>query len=257
MVIGLRNRRLTASLNLTGEGLEYGPLHRTILSKEQYKVRYVDYADRDTLVKHYAQNPNVDTNLIPEIDIVTGGQLISKTIAAESIDFVLASHVWEHVPDFLGWLESNLVVLRPGGRLAVAYPDKRYTFDMKRRSSTLSDVLAAYIEKRTQPTFSQLSDHFCNVVTTTPQKAWSGVVTPATARHVHSSENVVRLLQRLATEKGYVDCHCWIFEDRELLQIVDLASPYIATKFAIMSFFPTILNSNEFYITIEKLRPAQ
>lgn len=253
MVTGLRNRRLTASVNLDGEGLEYGPLHRAVLSKERYKVRYVDYADRDTLVKNYERNPNVDTNLIPEIDIVTDGQLISKAVAANSVDFVLASHVWEHVPDFLGWLESNLVVLRPGGRLAVAYPDKRYTFDMKRQSSTLSGVLAAYIEKRTQPTLSQLSDHFCNVVTTTPQQAWSGAITSVNAKPIHSLENAVRLLQRIATEKHYVDCHCWIFEDHQLLQVLELASPYIGTKFGTMSFFPTALNSNEFYITIEKL----
>lgn len=256
MVLSPRNRRLTASLNLAGAGLEYGPLNRAILSKDDYKVQYVDYADRDTLVKHYAEHKNVDTSRIPEIDIVTRGQLISEMIAPNSIDFILASHVWEHVPDFLGWLESNLIVLKSGGRLAVAYPDKRYTLDMKRRSSMLSDILAAYIEKRTQPTLSQVSDHFCNVVATTPQDAWAGVVTPTTAKPVHSTESVIRLLQRLRSESRYVDCHCWVFEDREFLHIVEQVSTYITSKFQMVSFFPTTFNSNECYITIEKLQSA-
>ena len=52
----------------TGRGLEIGPLHRTIVRRDQADVRYVDVLDRDGLVAHYADDAGVDTDRIPEID---------------------------------------------------------------------------------------------------------------------------------------------------------------------------------------------
>ncbi|NJO33618.1 MAG: hypothetical protein HC869_11210 [Rhodospirillales bacterium] len=178
--------------------------------------------------------------MIPEIDIVTKGQLISHVLEPDSVDYVIASHVWEHVPDFLGWLESNLIVLRPGGRMAVAYPDKRYTFDMCRRSSSLSDVLAAYIEKRTRPTITQLSDYLLNVVSVTPQDAWSGATNRENAKTIHAQNSIVQLLREADKSGRYVDAHCWVFEDLEMLQILENVRPFISRKFIVLSFFPPI-----------------
>jgi SAM-dependent methyltransferase len=47
-------------------------------------------------------------------------------------DFVLASHVLEHVANPLGALQEWKRVLTPGGALLVVVPDKRVTFDHKR-----------------------------------------------------------------------------------------------------------------------------
>jgi hypothetical protein len=93
-----RKKEIVEHLSLSGSGLEYGPLHRTIVDKKNASVRYVDYADRDYLVRHYANDPNVDTDTIPEIDIVTGGRPIDEFAEKESVDFIIASHVAEHVP---------------------------------------------------------------------------------------------------------------------------------------------------------------
>jgi SAM-dependent methyltransferase len=147
MTLTGRHRRIAWALKLDGEGIEYGPLFRPIIDNNHYKVRYVDFTDREALVKHYENDPTVDTAAIREIDIVTNGKPVTDFVCTGSLDYVVASHVWEHVPDFLGWLESNLAVLKPGGRIAVAYPDKRYCFDMTRRSSTVADVLAHSIRR--------------------------------------------------------------------------------------------------------------
>ena len=253
MATSIRHRRIVASLNLNGLGIEYGPLNRCIVAKAVHQVRYVDFADRATLVEHYANNPNIDVTGIPEIDIVTGGHPISHFVEANSLDYVVASHVWEHVPDFIGWLESNLVVLKQGGRLAVAYPDKRYTFDIRRRSTSLSEVVAAYVEGRTRPSFTQLADHFLNVAHVAPANVWSGAATKENVEPVHAQDHAIKLLRQFSKEDRYIDCHCWIFEDHEFLRILEDIKPFTGQRFAMLSFLPTMTNLNEFYVTLEKL----
>ena len=66
-----------------------------------FAVTYVDYADRDALRRHYANDLNVDKELIPEIDIVTDGKTHSEFLPNQCLDYVVASHVMEHVPDIL------------------------------------------------------------------------------------------------------------------------------------------------------------
>jgi predicted SAM-dependent methyltransferase len=252
VTLSLRSRKITAALHLHGKGLEYGPLHRTLLPKPSFDVVYADYADRDHLVAHYAGNPNVDPELIPDIDIVTGGSPVTQFVAERSLDYVVASHVMEHVPDLLGWLDSNLRILKPGGRLALAVPDKRYCFDIRRQSSTVSEIMAAYLEKRTRPSFSQICDHFWNVCTVLPAECWQGKTTAENAEYIHSREDILQLLKSKLDSPEYTDCHCWIFTDSELLAILGALKPYAGTRFDVVSFYPTQPGTLEFYVTLER-----
>jgi len=252
VTLSLRSKKITAALNLHGKGLEYGPLHRTLLPKPTFDVVYADYADRDHLVAHYADNPNVDTELIPDIDIVTRGSPVTQFVAEQSLDYVVASHVMEHVPDLLGWLESNLRILKPGGRLALAVPDKRYCFDIRRRSSAVSEIMAAYLEERTRPSFSQICDHFWNVCKVLPADCWQGRTTIENAVYIHDRKHIVQLLKSKLGSQDYTDCHCWVFIDSEFLDTLDTLRTFIKTKFDVVSFYPTQLGTLEFYVTLER-----
>lgn len=61
----------------------------------------------------YKDSPHVDVTKIPDIDIITRGKPITDFAGPNSFDFIVASHVCEHVPDFIGWLAANLAVLKP------------------------------------------------------------------------------------------------------------------------------------------------
>lgn len=252
MALSLRAKRITAALYLHGKGLEYGPLHRTLIPKPTFDVVYADFADRDFLVAHYADNTNVDTTLIPDVDIVTRGRPVTEFVEAGTLDYVVASHVMEHVPDLLGWLESNLRILKPGGRLAVAFPDKRYCFDIKRRSSVVSDIMAAYLEKRTWPSFQQICDHFWNVCKVLPAECWQGTTTAGNAEYIHDRKHVMSLLRSKLDSPDYTDCHCWIFTDSEFLETLGNLRTFTDTKFDVVSFYPTQPGTLEFYITFER-----
>ncbi|WP_181177415.1 class I SAM-dependent methyltransferase [Mesorhizobium sp. B4-1-1] len=241
-------------MNLDGKGIEYGPLHAALLRKPHYDVCYVDYADRASLAKHYANDPNVDVSLIPEIDIVTGGKLISEFLPKESVDYIVASHVMEHVPDLLGWLESNLYVLKPGGRIAIAFPDKRYCFDLRRKSSMISDLVAAYIEKRTKPSFQQICDHFWNVSKANPVDCWNGATTPKNAEYMVERNRIVAVLSDEKMRNEYIDAHCWVFEDEEFIECTNSIDDIFKMGFRVVDFQKTQRNTLEFYVSLEKCR---
>ncbi len=62
-------------------------------------------------------------------------------IESESYDFVLASHVLEHCANPLAALTEWLRVLRPQGEILLILPDRRFTFDHRRRVTTFDHIL--------------------------------------------------------------------------------------------------------------------
>lgn len=59
----------------------------------------------------------------------------------ESIDFVCSSHVFEHLANPLKAIAEWKRVVRNGGIIYIAVPDKRHTFDRKRDRTPLSHLI--------------------------------------------------------------------------------------------------------------------
>ncbi len=108
-----RRRRFWRLHDLSeGRGLELGPLHRPIATRDQTDVRYLDVQDQAGIQAHYAGDPGVDTAQIPPIDYFLqqpDGRILSLREAAgpgAPYDWVVASHVIEHIPDVIAWLQD-------------------------------------------------------------------------------------------------------------------------------------------------------
>ena len=151
---------LTAPLKLSGTGLEIAPYFYPLLDKARHDVRYVDCIDNDTIAKKAAENPGAIGREIPRIDWVwTPGKPLRSCIPADIVfDYCVATHVMEHVPDTIGWLNQILEVMRDGAVLALALPDRRYTMDHYRRETTLGDVVGNWISAPSRPTGAQIVD---------------------------------------------------------------------------------------------------
>jgi len=145
-----RHAILRSWLDRDGLGLEIGPLHAPVAPKRDgWRVETVDHGDAETLRARYRDSPDVDTALIEDVDHVSDGRSLVEVIGgAARYDWILASHVAEHVPDLLGFLKDCETLLKPGGRLVVALPDKRRCMDALRPLSTTGDVLQAHAEGR-------------------------------------------------------------------------------------------------------------
>ena len=123
---------------------EIGALCNPILKKSEADIRYVDYADAKSLRAHYANNPLIDPEKIVETDAIWGKDTL-LTALKQPVDLIVASHVVEHVPDLILWLDELHLALAPRGQVSLAIPDRRFTFDFLRRETSLSDVLAVHL----------------------------------------------------------------------------------------------------------------
>jgi SAM-dependent methyltransferase len=131
------NRHAIASTYIRGEGIEIGALHQPLRLPRGAKVRYVDRQSTKELARHY---PEADTKRIVSVDIVDDGERLAR-VADCSQDFVIANHFLEHCQDPIGAIKNMLRVLRAGGVLYLAVPDKRYSFDADRPVTSLDHLL--------------------------------------------------------------------------------------------------------------------
>lgn len=131
-----------ARRHLAGSGIEIGALTSPLRVPPGASVRYVDRKSREALLRE--DGPELaklghDPRAIPEIDVVDDAGHLAG-VATESVDFVIANHVLEHVEDPIGGLENVLRVLRPGGVVLLTLPDARHTFDARRPRTSIEHV---------------------------------------------------------------------------------------------------------------------
>jgi hypothetical protein len=86
-------------------GIEIGPLNRPLVQKSDGPVLYVDHAAKADLIEHYASDHAVNAANVVEVDAIWGQQTLTEALGGEIFDYVLASHVVEHIPDLITWLE--------------------------------------------------------------------------------------------------------------------------------------------------------
>jgi SAM-dependent methyltransferase len=135
-------RKWIARRHLSGDGVEIGALHLPLPVPRNARVRYVDRYDRDGLRRAY---PELRGFPLVEVDVVDDGERLERLDDA-SVDFVVANHFLEHTEDPIGTLANHRRVLRPGGRLMYAVPDKRHTFDAARPVTPLDHFVRDHAE---------------------------------------------------------------------------------------------------------------
>jgi predicted SAM-dependent methyltransferase len=136
------NRELVASWYLHGAGIEIGALHNPLVVPPTARVRYVDRMTETDLRAQYAE---LASHNLVHVDIVDDGTLL-RTVAEASQDFVIANHFLEHCPNTIEAIENMLRVLKTGGILYLAIPDKLHTFDIDRPVTTIDHLLKDYEE---------------------------------------------------------------------------------------------------------------
>jgi SAM-dependent methyltransferase len=134
------SREGLAARYLTGLGLEIGALHNPLIVPKGATVRYVDRLGNDELRKQY---PELRAEKLVNVDIVADGETLTE-ISDESQDFVIANHFIEHCENPIRAVENFLRVLKPGGVVFLAVPDKRACSDVSRPDTTFEHLLDDY-----------------------------------------------------------------------------------------------------------------
>jgi len=248
-----RNEKLLAGLDLqTAVGIEIGALDKPIVPPSSPHVFYVDHADSAALRTKYLEDPYVNADQLVHVHGVWGEASLAQAAAPVApVDFVVASHVLEHVPDLIAWLQELASVLKPRGEVRLAIPDRRYTFDVLRAETRAADVLASHLVRARQPQAREILDYMINLVSVDSWKIWDGTLDVAALTKQSSIEGAMAVARDSADNGNYHDVHCWVFTPLSFAALMhDLAAASYHT-FKCASFLPTERNTNEFFATLQ------
>lgn len=217
-----RKQLLLSLIDTTGQGLEIGPGFNPLLPKaEGWRVHTLDHGTREELVRKYA-GADVDTSRIEEVDHVSRGASVFDAIGREgAYDYIVASHVIEHTPDLLGFLLDCQRLLKPHGVLALAVPDKRFSFDVLRPLSSTGEVLQARLERRQRHTPGRIFDEGAYNVLRGGALAWCADNQDALSFFRPLADARALYEQVLQADAGYIDIHAWQFTPSSFRLIVN------------------------------------
>lgn len=167
-----RHDGLTTRFSTEGLGLEIGPLHNGLTTKAMgYNVRILDRKTEQELREKYDGHP-IDFERIEKVDYIWNGEPYRQLVGDTRFDWIVASHVIEHVPDLIGFINDCESVLRPNGVLALVIPDLRYCFDALHAPSTLSEAIDRHDAQSVAATPGQVVDHYLNRVNRGGKGSW-------------------------------------------------------------------------------------
>lgn len=139
---------------IQGEGIEFGPLNAPLPVGKRANVRYADrYSNEFMLERH----DGIPKDLKP-LTYITSLETC-EGIPDASQDFIIANHVIEHLENPILAIENMLRILKEGGIVFLAIPDRRYTFDFDRELTTFEHLLRDYQDG---PEWSRF-DHYLDV----------------------------------------------------------------------------------------------
>lgn len=217
----LRQKRILRFCNTEGIGLEIGASFNPIApKKEGFCVETMDYMTREKLIEKYRTQRTAPTEhieeLIEEVDYVWNGEKYSDLVG-KKYDYIISSHLLEHIPDVIGHINDCCQILKDGGAYSLAVPDKRYCFDIFRKETTIEDM----IQKIGAVSYSDDSiiDYVSNIVKNGEDISWDKLCTGKEFSHVYSDEMIREVTA--APQKYDVDIHVSVFTPESFRKLMD------------------------------------
>jgi SAM-dependent methyltransferase len=181
--------REITTCRLQGSGVEFGAGTDPIGVPLRCEVKYADFfSDGDLRSRAYhAQG----TDFVPLSYVMSLEDM--GAVADESLDFVIACHVIEHVRNPLRAFEQAYRKLKPGGSYVLIVPDMRRIFDRDRELTSLEHVIADYEE----PSVERDRTHYVEFM--------------KKARFVPDEQLAARADQAMAEQED-IHFHTWTYE---------------------------------------------
>lgn len=208
-------------------GLEVGPSYNPAFPKRDgWNVETVDYLSREALQEKYKAVTDKNLDLIETVDYIVDGNSLSGAVPQDrhgQYEFIGLSHALEHLCDIVGFLSECESLLKEGGKVIIAVPDKRFCFDFFRPLSTMGAVLRAHWEKRQTHPADVLFDSNDLICATNWHQEWvqEHAVTEFEFIYGNDRRDFLVASNKVASgeNNAYMDMHRWVFTPSSLLLI--------------------------------------
>ena len=139
----MREYRLAVPSYINGVGLEIGAMGFP-MPVGNAKVYYLDRLDVAGQVTAFKCSHEAERALVPVDFVIDVDKDDFHSLPNEQYDFVIMSHLLEHVANPIKVFIKAYNLTRFGGKLVIAIPDKRYIFDRNRNITTYEHLINDY-----------------------------------------------------------------------------------------------------------------
>lgn len=240
-------------------GVEIGPLTRPLILRGDGEILYADHLPAERLRRKYADHGTLGPEGvagIAEVDLVLDGRTLAQALGERGpVDYVVASHVLEHIADPIGWLNEAAEVLPEHGLVCLALPDRRFVFDHFRTTTTVGEMIAAHLSGLRQPGPASVYEQIARAAPVNAFAVWRGE--PADPAPIAGGGPQAALhLARLAAEGAYHDAHCGVFTPASFAAAFAEIAGLGLIPFACADFAPTRAGEGEFFVLLRKAAEA-
>lgn len=229
-------------------GVEIGPYDRPILPKPDYDMIYADVFSTEELRRMGAANKNRDASKVVDVEIVLRDQTLGAAIEGRNVKYVFGSHVYEHIPNLLGFLREVAESLGPGGLIIGAFPDRRYTYDIERPRTTLGQLLDRDARNVTKPDPDIVFDHRFYFRPVKSPAIWALGEAGIPERQFTFDHAMAKME---LSHEDYVDAHCNLFSDEEFAEAMAALGAAGRLPLSVASVTPTVRPFNEFFFALK------
>ncbi|PYS98670.1 MAG: hypothetical protein DMF63_14870 [Acidobacteria bacterium] len=247
-----REEKLLLHLKKDGAGVEIGASHAPIAAKRDgYNACVIDHATREELIEKY-KDEGVKLENIEEVDFVWRGESYAELTGKKKYyDWIIASHVIEHVPNLVGFINSCDEILNDTGILSLAVPDVRFCFDHFRPISGLSKALDAHYQRHIAHTPGSIAEFTLNLVKRADEPGWrENTLLPERYSFTNTTESVIERLGEATAGGDYVDCHAWTFTPHSFRLMMQDLYDLGLIKMREVGFFPS--DGCEFFVALSR-----
>jgi len=243
----IRNNAILSRISQEQTFLEIGPMFVPILTKQEYNVRYTDYTTSVELRRKHRHQDYA--NDIVDIDFIwRPGKMLRKCIPSTyNFDGIIASHVIEHVPNPIDWINQLLDCLNPnvkGGIIILVIPKKDFCYDKYRQNTRLPLLIDAYVRNASIPSPHQMFDFFSEHCTVSNLDV--------NEKYLSISDSL-KMTASYFSRNEYADVHCSVFTPQSFDEII-----ISLNNLGILNVKSTLIHENklEFVVELKKTGEA-
>ena len=235
--------------------LEIGPLATPVIPKntELNNIYYADIRSTEEIKNLYKSDSNVNNDAIVFIDYVIKDSYSKDLKDVEQFDYILMIHVLEHIPQLIDFFLDIVNILKPGGKLCLTIPDKRYCFDHYRQPTSFAECYDIY-SRRVNNNPLRVLDFLSSWTINDPNFWWENNANFEHLMSTASGRQPIKVLNdyKSAINGEYFDVHFSVFTPETFLMLIFFLTKYNLFPFKIIKFFGTEIDSFEFNVVLEK-----